>query len=261
MLGNPVDRRLRRASRAALRRPRRSRGAAARRDARRGCQRFWPYAARPATARRPRTSDAYARYCELMSRSQALVAEDVLDAFPPRGRRAWLDVGGGEGAFLGALAARSPTLDADAVRSAAGRRARPRGARDARRFPRGRGVRAATSSPTRCRTAPTSCRWCACCTTTTTNRRWRCCAAPMRRCRAAACCWSPSRWRRRRRRAGRRRLFRLLPAGHGPRPAALGRGNRRAWLREAGFAAARALNTRRPLLASVVTGARRVNMS
>jgi demethylspheroidene O-methyltransferase len=46
-----------------------------------------------------------------MSQSQALVAEDVLDAFSARGRRAWLDVGGGEGAFLTAVAKRRGTLD------------------------------------------------------------------------------------------------------------------------------------------------------
>ena len=44
-----------------------------------------------------------------MSRSQALIAEDVLEACPPRGG-AWLDIGGGEGAFVGALAERAPKL-------------------------------------------------------------------------------------------------------------------------------------------------------
>jgi len=75
--------------------------------------RFWPYAERkpgdpPAT---PGDAEDYAQYSALMARSQALIAEDVLDAFPPRGIRAWLDVGGGEGAFISALAARAPDLD------------------------------------------------------------------------------------------------------------------------------------------------------
>ena len=73
---------------------------------------FWPYAERrpgdPAPAEStPEGAREYARYCELMSRSQALIADDVLDAFPLRGVRRWLDVGGGEGTFLCALAARS----------------------------------------------------------------------------------------------------------------------------------------------------------
>jgi demethylspheroidene O-methyltransferase len=43
-----------------------------------------------------------------MSRSQAMIADDVLDAIPARGCRSWLDVGGGEGAFISAVAARQP---------------------------------------------------------------------------------------------------------------------------------------------------------
>jgi demethylspheroidene O-methyltransferase len=77
---------------------------------------FWPYADRkpgdpPLAEPDDEAASAYARYSELMSRSQALIAEDVLEAFPPRGRRRWLDVGGGEGAFVAALAARDPELD------------------------------------------------------------------------------------------------------------------------------------------------------
>ncbi len=40
-----------------------------------------------------------------------MIAEDVLDAFSPGPARSWLDVGGGEGAFLAALAKRAPQLD------------------------------------------------------------------------------------------------------------------------------------------------------
>ncbi len=74
--------------------------------------RFWPYAERRPGDPPPQAGDvrALAAYGELMARSQALVAEDVLDAFPPAGRRLWLDVGGGEGAFLSAVAERAPGL-------------------------------------------------------------------------------------------------------------------------------------------------------
>jgi demethylspheroidene O-methyltransferase len=77
---------------------------------------FWPYAGRkpgdsPLADPEPEGARAYARYSELMSRSQALIAEDVLEAFPPLGRKRWLDVGGGEGAFVAALAEKAPELD------------------------------------------------------------------------------------------------------------------------------------------------------
>ena len=76
---------------------------------------FWPYAAsRPGASAPPEPDatqrEAYARYCDLMSQSQALIAEDVLDAYPPNRHRCWLDVGGGEGAFVKAAAARAPKL-------------------------------------------------------------------------------------------------------------------------------------------------------
>jgi demethylspheroidene O-methyltransferase len=74
--------------------------------------RFWPYAARrPGDPQTAGDARAYAKYSELMSRSQAMIAEDVLDAFSPGPARSWLDVGGGEGAFLAALAKRAPQLD------------------------------------------------------------------------------------------------------------------------------------------------------
>jgi demethylspheroidene O-methyltransferase len=69
-------------------------------------QRYWAYAA----TGQPREleSGAVAAYTELMSRSQPLVAHDVLDAYPLRRHRVVLDVGGGDGTFLAALAARAP---------------------------------------------------------------------------------------------------------------------------------------------------------
>jgi demethylspheroidene O-methyltransferase len=69
---------------------------------------FWAYAGRdtPADA-----SAAQVRsYSALMAESQALVADDVLDAYPIARHRRLLDIGGGEGVFLSAAAARHPGL-------------------------------------------------------------------------------------------------------------------------------------------------------
>ena len=62
---------------------------------------FWAYGA---------SGPAAAAYSELMAASQALVAEDVLSAHDFSGARALLDVGGGEGAFLTAVARAAPRL-------------------------------------------------------------------------------------------------------------------------------------------------------
>jgi demethylspheroidene O-methyltransferase len=76
---------------------------------------FWPYAVgRPDVADNDAAqagADRCGAYCELMSRTQALVAETVLDAYRFDRHRRLLDVGGGEGAFLAAVAKRAPTLD------------------------------------------------------------------------------------------------------------------------------------------------------
>jgi demethylspheroidene O-methyltransferase len=66
--------------------------------------RFWPYVfggADPATA---------ARYSRLMADSQALVAEDTLRLVSLSGVRHLMDVGGGTGAFLSAVAMAHPGL-------------------------------------------------------------------------------------------------------------------------------------------------------
>jgi demethylspheroidene O-methyltransferase len=70
--------------------------------------RYWPYACsdRPESL----TSEQVADYTALMSASQALIAGDVLDAYPLDGHRGLLDVGGGEGTFLIAAASRAPSL-------------------------------------------------------------------------------------------------------------------------------------------------------
>lgn len=70
--------------------------------------RFWAYA----TTARPDGLDAerVARYSALMSASQPLVAGEILDAVDFGRARCVLDVGGGEGTFLCALARRHPRL-------------------------------------------------------------------------------------------------------------------------------------------------------
>jgi demethylspheroidene O-methyltransferase len=69
---------------------------------------YWPYAGaeRPATL----ADERVAQYSTLMSASQPLVAGEVLDAYPLGRHARLLDVGGGEGAFLSAAAARTPGL-------------------------------------------------------------------------------------------------------------------------------------------------------
>jgi demethylspheroidene O-methyltransferase len=52
-----------------------------------------------------------AGYTGLMSASQTLVAQEILDAYPVARHKRLLDVGGGDGTFLRAVAARAPNLD------------------------------------------------------------------------------------------------------------------------------------------------------
>lgn len=70
--------------------------------------RYWAYASsgRPAAL----AGEQVAAYSALMSASQPLVAGDILDAYPLERHRCLLDIGGGEGAFLAAAAARAPEL-------------------------------------------------------------------------------------------------------------------------------------------------------
>lgn len=69
--------------------------------------RFWPYVFGAAAAEDPATA---AIYSQLMSDSQALVAEDTLDLVDLHGVRHLMDVGGGTGTFLRAVAARHRDL-------------------------------------------------------------------------------------------------------------------------------------------------------
>ena len=52
-----------------------------------------------------------ARYTALMAASQQLVAADILDAWPVERHRRIMDVGGGDGSFLRAVAARAPRAE------------------------------------------------------------------------------------------------------------------------------------------------------
>ncbi|KQO74431.1 methyltransferase [Methylobacterium sp. Leaf88] len=68
---------------------------------------YWPYASGDGPDLQ---GDAVASYSGLMSASQALIAEDILKAYPMRRHRCLMDVGGGEGAFLAAAGRVAPDL-------------------------------------------------------------------------------------------------------------------------------------------------------
>ncbi len=85
---------------------------------------YWGYA----KADRPDAADSQQvhDYTALMAASQSFIAEDVLDAFSLSGVNCLMDVGGGNGTFLRAVAARYPDLklklfDLPAVAENAGR--------------------------------------------------------------------------------------------------------------------------------------------
>lgn len=66
---------------------------------------FWSY------ARDPDAAESVTAYSELMSDSLELVAHDVIEAYPFARHSHVLDVGGGDGGFVRALAARAPRLE------------------------------------------------------------------------------------------------------------------------------------------------------
>jgi demethylspheroidene O-methyltransferase len=91
---------------------------------------YWPYAkaGKPAAL----GHDAIAPYTALMSASQPMIAQQVLYSYSFRDHRCLLDVGGGDGAFLSAVAASSPKLrcvlfDLPAVADEASKRFRSEG--------------------------------------------------------------------------------------------------------------------------------------
>jgi demethylspheroidene O-methyltransferase len=69
---------------------------------------YWPYAKgeKPADLSR----DAIAPYTALMSASQPMISQQVLSAYSFRSHRCLLDIGGGDGSFLAAVAATAPKL-------------------------------------------------------------------------------------------------------------------------------------------------------
>ena len=69
---------------------------------------YWPYAARGALDHL--STEQVAAYSGLMSASQPLIADDVLDAYPVGRHRVLMDVGGGEGRFLISAARRDNHL-------------------------------------------------------------------------------------------------------------------------------------------------------
>lgn len=70
--------------------------------------RYWAYAKHEdPTAVAPERARAYSN---LMAESQALVADEVLDSYPLKSHKRLLDIGGGAGAFLSAVAKRTPGL-------------------------------------------------------------------------------------------------------------------------------------------------------
>lgn len=71
--------------------------------------RYWGYARgeNPAAL----SPDEIGAYTELMAASQSLIAEDILDAYDLSRHRSLMDVGGGDGAFIEAVARRHPGLN------------------------------------------------------------------------------------------------------------------------------------------------------
>lgn len=69
---------------------------------------YWPYAGVGAPARLSR--DAVAPYTALMSASQPMIAQQVVDCYPFHRHRCLLDIGGGDGAFFSVVARAAPRL-------------------------------------------------------------------------------------------------------------------------------------------------------
>lgn len=71
---------------------------------------YWAYCGSVPGAEGP-GREAVADYSRLMSVSQALVADQILDAYPMHRHRILLDIGGGEGEFVRAAMQRTPGLE------------------------------------------------------------------------------------------------------------------------------------------------------
>jgi len=71
--------------------------------------RYWPYA--KGESQSAFVAGDSAPYTALMAASQQLIADDVLSAYPVAWHRCLLDVGGGDGTFLSAMASDAPRLE------------------------------------------------------------------------------------------------------------------------------------------------------
>jgi demethylspheroidene O-methyltransferase len=69
---------------------------------------YWPYAANRKAENL--SHDAIAPYTALMAASQPMISQQVLSAYSFRGHRCLLDIGGGDGSFIAAVAAQAPKL-------------------------------------------------------------------------------------------------------------------------------------------------------
>jgi demethylspheroidene O-methyltransferase len=76
--------------------------------------RYWSYSGAASSGEAPSdlAPEQVLDYTQLMSRSQHLVARDILDAYPLQKHHCLLDIGGGNGAFAIAAARRAPQLRA-----------------------------------------------------------------------------------------------------------------------------------------------------
>lgn len=70
--------------------------------------RYWPYAAPDAGG--DLRAEGVAPYSALMSASQPMIADEIFDAYSFKGHARLLDVGGGDGTFVAAAAAKAPWL-------------------------------------------------------------------------------------------------------------------------------------------------------
>ena len=80
-----------------------------RRQARPAMAGYWPYAAHELST--DLTAERVVEYSTLMSASLPLVSQEVIAVYPFERHRRLLDVGGGEGRFLRAVAERAPGLE------------------------------------------------------------------------------------------------------------------------------------------------------
>ena len=73
-----------------------------------GLRHYWPYSGSDHPETLP--DESVAAYSRLMSQSQPLVADTILNAYPLDRHRCLLDLGGGDGTFLSIVARRAPHL-------------------------------------------------------------------------------------------------------------------------------------------------------